>query len=67
VYIREGIDLVLRQYGHLLPGQLQLGSESPVGSAMQDAKQPPRVERGDRVSTGEPGVDRALGAGASKG
>ena len=22
VYIREGIDLVLRQYGHLLPGQL---------------------------------------------
>lgn len=24
VYIREGIDLVLRQYGHLLPGQLPL-------------------------------------------
>jgi len=31
VYIREGIDLVLRQYGHLLPGQLALTSdlESP--------------------------------------
>src|SRR5579864_6101674 len=24
VYIREGIDLVLRQYDHLLPGQLPL-------------------------------------------
>ena len=24
VYIREGIDLVLRQYAHLLPGQLTL-------------------------------------------
>jgi hypothetical protein len=24
VYIREGIDLVLRQYAHLLPGQLAL-------------------------------------------
>jgi len=31
VYIREGIDLVLRHYGHLLPGQLALveTSESP--------------------------------------
>jgi Ribbon-helix-helix domain len=26
VYIREGIDLVLRQYDHLLPGQLPLGA-----------------------------------------
>src|SRR5277367_5905243 len=26
VYIREGIDLVLRQYAHLLPGQLTLTS-----------------------------------------
>lgn len=25
VYIREGIDLVLRHYAHLLPGQLPLG------------------------------------------
>jgi hypothetical protein len=28
VYIREGIDLVLRQYGHLLPGQLALDGAS---------------------------------------
>jgi ribbon-helix-helix protein len=28
VYIREGIDLVLRHYGHLLPGQLPLEGSS---------------------------------------
>lgn len=27
VYIREGIDLVLRHYDHLLPGQLTLATE----------------------------------------
>ena len=27
VYIREGIDLVLRHYSHLLPGQLPLETE----------------------------------------
>jgi len=27
VYIREGIDLVLRQYDHVLPGQLSLATE----------------------------------------
>ncbi len=27
VYIREGIDLVLRQYGNLLPGQLPLDAQ----------------------------------------
>jgi hypothetical protein len=48
VYIREGIDLVLRQYGHLLPGQLQLaGSEQAPKSevaAEADASEP-RTER----------------------
>jgi hypothetical protein len=29
VYIREGIDLVLRHYAHLLPGQLPLGKSAP--------------------------------------
>src|SRR5215472_928421 len=29
VYIREGIDLVLRQYDHLLPGQLPLAGAPP--------------------------------------
>jgi hypothetical protein len=32
VYIREGIDLVLRQYGHLLPGQLALDGASAASS-----------------------------------
>jgi hypothetical protein len=32
VYIREGIDLVLREYVHLLPGQLPLDVEPPVPS-----------------------------------
>lgn len=38
VYIREGIDLVLRHYAHLLPGQLAL-VEEPVG----DSPRPPDV------------------------
>ena len=29
VYIREGIDLVLERYDHLLPGQTQLMSDKP--------------------------------------
>jgi Ribbon-helix-helix domain len=37
VYIREGIDLVLQQYGHLLPGQLALGSSSDAVSVSSAA------------------------------
>ena len=33
VYIREGIDLVLRHYGHLLPGQLPLDGASSLQQA----------------------------------
>jgi hypothetical protein len=29
VYIREGIDMVLRHYQHILPGQLPLEAPSP--------------------------------------
>jgi hypothetical protein len=29
VYIREGIDLVLRHYAHMLPGQLALVADPP--------------------------------------
>jgi hypothetical protein len=45
VYIREGIDLVLRQYGHLLPGQLALTTadvESPPA--------PPVTEKPERAA-----------------
>jgi hypothetical protein len=51
VYIREGIDLVLRQYGHLLPGQLALGSDSPAATQPQ-----PKLAAGetaDRVAGGK--------------
>ena len=37
VYIREGIDLVLRHYAHLLPGQLALVEQS-------DSPRPPDVQ-----------------------
>jgi hypothetical protein len=45
VYIREGIDLVLRQYGHMLPGQLTLTepSAAPVTLALP-AQRPERPE-----------------------
>jgi hypothetical protein len=38
VYIREGIDLVLQHYDHLLPGQLTLTSP-------QESPSPPSVDR----------------------
>lgn len=46
VYIREGIDLVLRHYAHLLPGQLALVEqvESPTPPAVRQdvmASEPP--------------------------
>jgi hypothetical protein len=39
VYIREGIDLVLRHYAHLLPGQLAL-----VDDRANESPRPPEVE-----------------------
>ncbi len=44
VYIREGIDLVLRHYAHLLPGQLALvdsQAESPRPPGVGTASEPP--------------------------
>ncbi len=53
VYIREGIDLVLRQYGHLLPGQLQLATGEPSpksdGAPEADASE----HRTERVAGGK--------------
>jgi hypothetical protein len=65
VYIREGIDLVLRQYGHLLPGQLPLppGPTLLVPALAAPAAAPPpppesrpapAAARADRASTPEP-------------
>jgi hypothetical protein len=67
VYIREGIDLVLRQYGHLLPGQLPLASDSAVPQPPLEGKlTPQRPERGDRAGGSESSVERAASAGATK-
>jgi Ribbon-helix-helix domain len=38
VYIREGIDLVLHHYAHLLPGQLRL--EKPAPEAVRESEIP---------------------------
>jgi hypothetical protein len=46
VYIREGIDLVLRQYAHLLPGQLTLSSDAPA----EPSSGPARVSDGAKSS-----------------
>lgn len=51
VYIREGIDLVLRQYDHLLPGQLPL------------APTPPEQEGAPALLTAETKLERAAGGG----
>jgi hypothetical protein len=51
VYIREGIDLVLRQYGHLLPGQLTLAGEqatpapTPAGAGRPEPEAKPGAGR----------------------
>jgi Ribbon-helix-helix domain len=63
VYIREGIDLVLRQYGHLLPGQLSLAADPPAAASSQAAAsradgeaKPASAHRQDRGSAGVAGV-----------
>jgi hypothetical protein len=53
VYIREGIDLVLRQYGHLLPGQLQLDGTSAALPA--EAPTAGAEEKPERVAGGSKG------------
>ena len=53
VYIREGIDLVLRQYDHLLPGQLPLAA-APQGD---------EVGGHGSLLTNESKAERAAGAG----
>ncbi|MBX3191614.1 MAG: ribbon-helix-helix domain-containing protein [Labilithrix sp.] len=44
VYIREGIDLVLRHYAHMLPGQLALVEEpaaTPAPASVTTSEPPP--------------------------
>jgi hypothetical protein len=75
VYIREGIDLVLRQYGHLLPGQLTLAGDAaatalpptPPTAVRPEAEAKPaaiRQERSAPPSGVEPAAERAAGGKA---
>jgi hypothetical protein len=71
VYIREGIDLVLRQYGHLLPGQLPLAAESAVPSPRIPTLPPPSALDGDDDRTAARAdrserADRAAAASANE-
>ncbi len=76
VYIREGIDLVLRQYGHLLPGQLPLADAPASGAAgaagapvlVADPKPAPlRQERAERVDgAAATGSERVVGGAGTK-
>ncbi|MFO0672274.1 MAG: ribbon-helix-helix domain-containing protein [Polyangiaceae bacterium] len=52
VYIREGIDLVLRHYAHLLPGQLPL--ETPSTTNVRRAAAERRAEAAAATSDDEP-------------
>jgi hypothetical protein len=52
VYIREGIDLVLKHYEHVLPGQMSLDSATPAAPPVRST--PPAAPRGPgRTGGGE--------------
>ena len=52
VYIREGIDLVLRHYAHLLPGQLPLvDSAADVQVAARETREGREGSKRERPST----------------
>jgi hypothetical protein len=69
VYIREGIDLVLRQYSHLLPGQLPLEragdrdglfNSPPLSPVSAEPKAAPiRQERSSATDVGDRAASRA--------
>ena len=44
VYIREGIDLVLRQYQHILPGQLALEASQSRDAAREQRADDKRAD-----------------------
>jgi len=60
VYIREGIDLVLRHYAHMLPGQLALVPEA------DESPRPPDVSLSDPGRSSSHPADIAAAAGGKK-
>jgi hypothetical protein len=64
VYIREGIDLVLRHYAHMLPGQLALVD---ADTQRNESPRPPEVDLGmTRASEPPPSADARAAAGGKK-
>jgi Ribbon-helix-helix domain len=67
VYIREGIDLVLRQYSHMLPGQLSLAGDPaaapPATSGRETDAKPAAIRQERSTAPGgvEPVPERAAG------
>lgn len=60
VYIREGIDLVLRHYAHMLPGQLAFVDEQ------EESPRPPEVDLGMTTRASEPPPAAVGGLGGKK-
>ena len=56
VYIREGIDMVLQSYAHLLPGQLSLTAETTHHDELAPSQSPASL----------PGQGAAAGHGAKQ-
>jgi hypothetical protein len=67
VYIREGIDLVLRHYGHLLPGQLPLdgNSSGTRERAERVSSSSARAAAGDDHDDFERGASTPAGSGSA--
>ena len=61
VYIREGIDLVLQHYGHLLPGQLPLGGSGQLEMPARVSHEP-RAQVASSVSSSGSGASGSGGA-----
>ena len=62
VYIREGIDLVLRHYAHMLPGQLALVEDRIHAEIPQErSPAPPEVMDADRRASDPPPSAAAAG------
>ena len=62
VYIREGIDLVLRHYAHMLPGQLALVPESE-DSHMSTPRPPDVANASEPLPPARPPASAAAAGG----
>ena len=63
VYIREGIDLVLRHYAHMLPGQLALVDSD---AQRNESPRPPELDLGLWMTRASEPPPSAAAAGGKK-